>query len=99
MAGFTTSAARGAAAANQCAASSRPSAQRRLNGCPAGGAARSGASVRLALRATHNAWLPISLHSARMASRRALDLRHTAPMVRVGTGLTKGLIVTPRALP
>ena len=51
------------------------------------------------LRGVHSAWLPISLHSARMASRRAVDLRHTAPTVRVGTGLTKGLIVTPRALP
>ena len=32
-----------------------------------------------------------------MTARRALDLRHTAPMVRVGTGFAKGLMVTPRA--
>ena len=34
-----------------------------------------------------------------MAGRRALDLRHTAPMVRVGTGRVNGLMMTPRALP
>src|SRR5688572_25156526 len=58
-----------------------------------------GAGISALRRHAHAAWLSICLQSASMASRRALDLRHTAPTVRVGTGLTNGRMTTPRAWP
>ena len=47
---------------------------------------------------THSACSVISFASASIAARRAVLLRHTAPICRCGAGLANGRSTTPRAL-
>src|SRR5688572_23912693 len=73
-------------------------AQGKSLGCGPG-CVRGGRGTLGYLPRRHNACASICFASARITSRRALDLRHTAPMVRVGMGFANGRMVTPRALP